>query len=176
MKFGNYSLSPPTPADAPAILELVSINRPRLIDNFPGTTVAVIDLVSTKGFVKEKIQQAKRKELFCFFLKDNKKRKVVGMFIIKSIEWKIPKAELGYYIDKDYEGKGITSKAVAKVIRHCFSDLKMNKLFLRTVKNNKGSQRVAEKNGFKREGTLRKDFRTGKGKLVDVYYYGLVKK
>ena len=175
MKFGNYSLSPPTLADAPAIYDLVSRNKERLAYNFPGTISAITDLTSAKNFIKEKITQAKKKEALCFVIHDNKKKKIAGIVYVLRIEWKIPKAELGYYIDSDYEGKGITTKSVAQVVHHCFSDLKMNKLFLRTAKGNKGSQRVAEKNGFKREGTLRKDFRTGDKKLIDVYYYGLIR-
>jgi ribosomal-protein-serine acetyltransferase len=175
MKFGNYSLSPPTLADAPALLDLITINKERLTHNFPGTISAVIDLTSAKNFIKDKILQAKKKEALCFIIRDNKKKKIAGIIYVLRIEWKIPKAELGYYIDAEYEGNGITTKSVTKVVQHCFSDLKMNKLFLRTAKGNKASQRVAEKNGFIREGTLRKDFRSGDGKLIDVYYYGLVR-
>jgi len=141
----------------------------------PGTISEIMDLPSTGQFIKQKITQAKKRESFCFLIRDKKNNKLVGLIYVLRIDWKIPKAELGYYIDKSYEGKGITTKAVAKVIRHCFSELKMNKLFLRTAKSNKGSQRVALKNGFKREGTLRKDFRMGNGKLIDIYYYGLVR-
>ena len=32
----------------------------------------------------------------------------------------------------------------------------------------------AEKNKFKVEGVLRKDFKTSEGKLIDVMYYGLI--
>jgi RimJ/RimL family protein N-acetyltransferase len=53
--------------------------------------------------------------------------------------------------------------------------LKLNKLYLRVSGDNKASQRVAEKNGFRTEGTLRSDFKTSDGKLIDLIYYGLLR-
>jgi ribosomal-protein-serine acetyltransferase len=93
---------------------------------------------------------------------------------IKSIDWNIPKAELGFFIDENYEGKGIISIAVSKVVEHCFETLKMKKLFLRTHEKNIGSRKVAEKNGFTVEGIIRSDYKTTRGVIVDLMYYGLL--
>ena len=81
---------------------------------------------------------------------------------------------MGYFIDKDYEGKGIITKGLSQVIRFCFDTLKLKKLFLRIDPDNFPSKRVAEKNGFIVEGTLRSEYRTGNGDLIDLVYYGLV--
>jgi RimJ/RimL family protein N-acetyltransferase len=50
----------------------------------------------------------------------------------------------------------------------------LNKIFMRIAEDNVSSRRVAEKNEFKIEGVLRKDFKTAEGKLIDVVYYGLI--
>ena len=100
---------------------------------------------------------------------------VIGQLAIKNIDWTIPKAELGYFIDQAHEGKGIVTEALQIVIQYAFADLKMNKLFLRTLVGNVGSQKVAEKNGFIKEGILRKEFKSGNNKLEDVVYYGLLR-
>jgi ribosomal-protein-serine acetyltransferase len=105
---------------------------------------------------------------------DKSVSKPIGMLFIKSLDWRIPKAELAYYIDKEYEGKGIISKALNNVIEFAFSVLKLNKLYLRVAPDNKGSRKVAEKNSFKIEGTLRNDFKTYEGALIDLLYYGLI--
>jgi RimJ/RimL family protein N-acetyltransferase len=175
MKFDHYIIMPVETKDAAGILELVATNRERLTDYFPGTTARVQDRASAKSFVADKIAEAEKKDQFTFMIYDTAVKKCAGMMYVKSIDWRIPKAEIAYFIDKAYEGKGIITKAVGCITDYCFSVFGMNKLFLRAAQNNTGSKRVAEKNGFMLEGTLRKDFRTGDGKLIDLYYFGLIK-
>ena len=81
----------------------------------------------------------------------------------------------GQNISKDFEGKGIISKAISEVIGFCFNELKMNKIFICTSKINFGSQQIALKNGFVQEGTLRQEFKNFEGILEDINYYGLLK-
>jgi RimJ/RimL family protein N-acetyltransferase len=88
----------------------------------------------------------------------------------------IAKCELAYFIDKEFEGKGIISKAVGKVIGFCFGELMMNKITICTSKINIASQRIALKYGFQEEGILREEFRSGEGVLEDIIYFGLLKK
>jgi RimJ/RimL family protein N-acetyltransferase len=97
---------------------------------------------------------------------------LIGHIFAKSIEWKIPKCEIGYYIDKNYEGKGYITEAVNTLVEYCFTHLKMQKIFIRIIPGNAGSRRVAEKAGFTLEGLLRKEFRTHDNELVDVEYFG----
>jgi RimJ/RimL family protein N-acetyltransferase len=47
-------------------------------------------------------------------------------------------------------------------------------VFLRTHESNVGSRKVAERNGFKVEGIIRKDYKTTKGEIVDLLYYGKI--
>ena len=94
------------------------------------------------------------------------------MVFIKNIDWRIPKCELGYFIDKSFEGKGIMSKVIDDTISYCFNDLKMEKIFLKIGPENIGSKRIAERKGFVLEGVLRKEFRLETNELVDVEYYG----
>jgi len=175
MQFDHFIIRLVKTKDAAGIYELVSANRQRIAVYFPGTNESVQSEASAKRFVKVKQAEEKRKELFAFVIIDTQKLKPAGMMYVKSIDWKIPKAELAYFIDRHYEGKGITTKAVGLVTDYCFYMLGMNKLFLRAAQDNIGSKRVAEKNGFLLEGTLRKDFRTGEGELIDLYYFGKIK-
>jgi ribosomal-protein-serine acetyltransferase len=175
MQFDNYILRTPELNDATLLLKMVLRDKERLVDYFPVSVGSMVDISSTKKYILEKIQQTERKETFTFILHDTKTSKPIGIVFIKSIDWRTPKAELAYFIDKEQEGKGITSKALKHIIDYSFNKLKMNKLFLRVAPENIASQRVALKNGFVKEGVLRKDFKRANGKLTDVYYYGLVK-
>jgi ribosomal-protein-serine acetyltransferase len=141
---------------------------------FPKIAKAAINLSSTVAYIEERVKQADAKESYCFLIEDTKNKKLAGIISLKSFDWTIPKCEMGYFVDKDYEGKGIITKGLTQVIRFCFDTLKLKKLFLRIAPNNFPSKRVAEKNGFIVEGTLRNEYRTGNGDLIDVNYYGLV--
>jgi ribosomal-protein-serine acetyltransferase len=126
-------------------------------------------------YIDQKILQAEAKENFCFVIEDPEEEQLVGAVFLKSFDWSVPKCELAYFIDREYEGMGVISGSLKQMINYCFNTLKINKLFLRTAIDNAASKRVAEKNGFIPEGILRKDFMTEKGKLIDVVYYGLVR-
>jgi ribosomal-protein-serine acetyltransferase len=162
--------------DAVLLFELVQNNRARLIDYFPISIGAMYDVDSTRVYIQEKIRQAEKKEGFSFAIICPKESKPIGMLFIKSLDWRIPKAELAYYIDKEYEGAGIVSKALEWLVNYAFNELKINKLFLRVAPDNMGSKRVAEKNGFVVEGILRNDFKQGDGTLIDLLYYGRLRK
>ncbi len=100
---------------------------------------------------------------------------IIGSIILKNIDWSVPKAELAYFIDGEYEGKGFTSYAVKWLTEYAFSDLKMEKLYIKLNPENEGSKKVAIKNGFEKEGYFKREFRTGQGVLTDVERYGLLK-
>ena len=46
---------------------------------------------------------------------------------------------------------------------------------MRIAEDNLPSRRVAEKNSFVIEGTLRQDFKIAKGYWIDAVYYGLLR-
>lgn len=175
MTFDNYSIRLIRTEDTVQLLELINTNRTRISNYFQKTSKAVYDKSSAKTYIKESISAANRKEHFCFVIEDTLEHKLSGVIFLKKFDWAIPKCELGYFIDKDKEGKGITTKALAEIINYCFDSLKLNKLFLRAAVDNFQSKKVAEKNGFIIEGILRKDFKTQDGVLIDVVYYGLLR-
>ena len=93
---------------------------------------------------------------------------------IKNIDWNIPKAEVGYFIDAGYKRKGISGKALNLLIDFAAKELGMRKLLIRTHTANVAAKALAEKCGFTEEGIIRSDYKTSKGELVDLVYYGLV--
>ena len=57
--------------------------------------------------------------------------------------------ELGYMVLRNYRGKGVTTKAVNKIIKLKFKKLNITKIYAKTNINNKSSQKVLIKNNFK---------------------------
>jgi ribosomal-protein-serine acetyltransferase len=175
LNFDTYRLRLIAEEDASALFHLIEKNRTRLRDYFPNSIKSIISADSALLYIREKIRQSQNKVFYCFVIEEQNTKGLVGIVFVKNVEWTIPKAELAYFIDSDFEGKGIISKSLALVIRYGFETLKLNKLYLRAAGDNKASQRVAEKNGFRQEGTLRSDFKTSDGKLIDLIYYGLLR-
>lgn len=173
MKFDIYTIRPVRLDDLPDYFNLIEANRKRLEDFFAGTVAITKDLEQTKTHLTDIVAKMEKRNYFSFVVVDDVSEKLVASIQVKSVDWSIPKAELGYYIDEKYEGKGIVTRATSLIIDHCFSELKLDKLYIRTHEGNISSRKVAEKNGFLLEGTIRKDYRTTKGELVDLMYYGL---
>ncbi|HYG17236.1 MAG TPA: GNAT family protein [Bacteroidia bacterium] len=151
---------------------LVAKNKNRLEQSFPVTVESCETAESTKDLLVRFSHERRGGIMLTYgiYLKD--KPELIGHIFAKSIEWKIPKCELGYWIGSGYEGQGYTTEALTLLAAHCFEKLKMKKLFIRIIPGNEASRRVAEKAGFVKEGVLRNEFRTYNNQLVDVEYYG----
>jgi len=65
------------------------------------------------------------------------------------------KAELGYIVARKYWGQGHATEAVRLAVQSGFKDLEVERIEAFVDPENKGSQRVLEKNGFTQEGLLR---------------------
>ena len=83
--------------------------------------------------------------------------------------------EIGYrlFAHKD-RGQGIISQALPLFSAYLFDTKPIHRLRLQTASDNIGSQRVAEKSGFKREGVLRQAY-FYRGKMCDMFIYGLLR-
>lgn len=172
MQFDNYSIRLLTIEDLDAYFQLVEKNRKRLENFFTGTVSRTKTLQDTHAFILDITQRIKDKTYFPYIIVDNTNKRIAGFLDLKNLDWSIPKSELGCYIDEDYAGKGITSKAFELFCSFCFEEYGFQKLFLRTHHSNTSARRVAEKCGFEIEGTIRRDYKTTSGEIVDLIYYG----
>ncbi|MBP6949131.1 MAG: GNAT family N-acetyltransferase [Candidatus Pacebacteria bacterium] len=84
-------------------------------------------------------------------------------------------AEIGYWIDKDYEGKGIMNECVKAVIRYGFNDLKLHRIQIKCDSSNSRSKAIPERLGFTLEGRIRES-RKRNEEFSDMLVYGLLKK
>lgn len=174
MNFDRFSIRPLTKEDAQNYFLLIENNRGRIAKYFPGVTVANKDIDSTVSFVAERIRLLEKGELISFVICDTVTQGIIGTVFLKNFDWNVQKCEISFFIDKKYESKGVTTKAVSLTVDHCFQQLHLNKVIMRIAEDNIPSRRVAEKNGFIAEGILRQDFKTSDGQFIDVVYYGLL--
>jgi len=175
LTFDHYHIREVCIDDLQQYFNLIKNNREWLEDFFAGTVAITQTIEETRIHLQDVIEKAKKKNYFPFVIIDSFANALISSIQIKNLDWNIPKGELGYYIDKKYEGKGIVTKAVSLIIDFGFNELKLNKIYLRTHEENIGSRKVAEKNNFQLEGIIRNDYKTTSGNLVDLMYYGLIR-
>jgi RimJ/RimL family protein N-acetyltransferase len=82
--------------------------------------------------------------------------------------------ELGYWIRTDHAEQGYATEAARGLVVFAFEAVGLFRLELRAGVENRASQRVAEKAGFRKEGTLRKGCPFGTEDGYDCHIYGLL--
>ncbi len=175
LHFDQYQIRPLELTDLEKYFQMVEKNRKRLEDFFTGTVSRTRTYEEAKLFLKELIDRREGRTYFPFIIQNKDTGDFIGFIDVKNIDWNIPKAELGCYTDEDYAGKGITSKAFSLFVDFAFEYFGFTKLFLRTHESNFAAQKLAERAGFEIEGKIRKDYKTTKGEVVDLIYYGKIK-
>jgi RimJ/RimL family protein N-acetyltransferase len=75
-----------------------------------------------------------------------------GLVVGNIVSWEQSgKQEVGYWIGKEYWGKGIATSALSEFLRF----LKVRPLYAHVAKHNIGSLKVLEKSGFKISGNIK---------------------
>jgi len=154
-----------------AYYSIILANKERLEESFPITLLNTTTLSKTTIYLKnlqDNWLQDKGGKLGIWL-----DTTLVGMVMIKNIDWSIPKCELAYFVGAEYSRKGYATEAIQAVLKYCFEDLKLIKVFIRVIATNTASLGLAEKCGFIREGFLKNEYRTGSKKLVDLVYFGI---
>lgn len=101
--------------------------------------------------------------------------RIVGAIGVKINYHRKYVGEIGYFIDEKYWGKSIVSSAVKLIETVCFKKLKLSRLEILMQPENIASEKVAIKNGYLKEGRLRKVVKGKDGKMKDCYLYAKVK-
>lgn len=81
--------------------------------------------------------------------------------------------EVGYWLDADFEGRGLVTRTVSAVLDHAFGPLGLQRVGLQTTTDNTRSRKVAERLGFTQEGVLR-EFAAFPNERRDLVVYSLL--
>ncbi len=99
--------------------------------------------------------------------------RLIGFIGLFGIDPTFQSAEIGYWIDKPAEGRGLVTRAARAMLKHAFEELKLHRVEIRCAATNRRSAAVAERLGFRLEGRLVKADRIG-SEWVDFLVYGLL--
>ncbi len=98
----------------------------------------------------------------------------IGMISVREIDWISRRGHLaGIFIgEPELQNKGFGSEALFLMLKHCFQDLGLNRIFTHILADNQASLHVFEKYGFSVEGRL-KQHAFKNGQFKDVLLVGL---
>ncbi len=103
----------------------------------------------------------------------NFQQKCVGLVGLKEFDFDNHKAEIGYWLSVDFQGKNIMYRSCMQVIQYAFEVLNMNRIQLKAGKQNKRSRTLASRLGFKFEGIERQGELHSRG-FIDLAVYSLL--
>ena len=99
---------------------------------------------------------------------------IAGAAGILPIDWRNRKAEIGYWLAREFQGRGLVTDACRVLIRHLLVELDLRRLEIHCATRNTRSRAVARRLGFTHEGTLR-EAQLLNGRFGDLEEYSLLR-
>ena len=139
------------PDDAELVLELLAAEPEALPPGAPS------DPGEVAGWLADGAHRARREGTGVHLMMlDHAAGRIVGSIGLFYADWEVRSAEIGYGVRGDERGKGYASEALGAVARWVLTEGGIQRAWLTANTDNVASVRVAEKAGFRREGTLRR--------------------
>jgi ribosomal-protein-serine acetyltransferase len=97
-------------------------------------------------------------------------RGIAGVAGFHAVDWPNRSTSLGYWLAEGEEGGGTMTHAVRALVDHAFGQWELNRVEIRADVENVRSRALAERLGFRLEGTLRQALRLSDGFHDDALY------
>lgn len=127
----------------------------------------------SSGWILSRDEERDSDQTYSFVIFDRNALGFVGGVGLDQINRKIKMANLGYWVRTSCTGLGAATAATLLTAEFGFKELGLQRIEIVAAVENKGSQRVAERSGARKEGTLRNRL-LNHGKSIDVIMYSLV--
>tara|TARA_R110000868_G_scaffold97875_3_gene269252 strand:+ start:13071 stop:13610 length:540 start_codon:yes stop_codon:yes gene_type:complete len=160
--------------DALNLNKLLVSNTERFKRYLPKTLSENRTFQSTKAYIIKREEVMKSKLEYTFTIKDKTSKTIAGIIIIKAIDWETKKGEFAYCLGESFEGNGWMSEAILATSKFAFQKLRLEKLQIISHKTNIASIKVAEKNNFVWQKTLKQEFTPTGEQPLDMELYELV--
>jgi ribosomal-protein-alanine N-acetyltransferase len=166
-----FTLESLTIADAPGLHELMVSNKNIYKRFLPITLAQNKTIEASVKYILDKNDKRNSKTEYIFGIKSRANNTLVGLLILKNLNWGHKRGELAYCIDEIYQGRGWTTKAIVKITSFALNDLGLKTLRIIVHKENRASMRVAEKCGFLWKKTLLKSYTPTNEESLDMELY-----
>lgn len=156
--------------DAPDLAEM--LNNKKILNNLRDGLPYPYTKSDAEEYITSMLSANKTKTFAFAITVNDKVVGSIGVFRCENIHFRT--AEMGYYIDEPYWGKGLGTGVVKQVCNYIFENTDIIRIFAEPFAYNIASCRVLEKAGFQFEGLLRNNA-IKNGKVLDMRMYALIK-
>lgn len=157
--------------DADRLAALVQANQEHLYRWLPFATPGY-SASDAEEFIRRSMRQyAEGLGFQCAIVCDGE---LAGSIGFHAIDWANATTAIGYWIARPFEGRGLVTRSVRALIGHAFGELGLSRIEIRAEPDNLRSRSVAERLGFKEEGTLRHVMVWEGVRYIDHVVYGLL--
>ncbi len=95
---------------------------------------------------------------------------LAGVITLHKIDWRDRSGEIGYWLAREFHGRGIMTDAARAVTEHALVELELNRVEIRCAVDNVKSAAIPKRLGFKCDGVLRQaSLREGQYRDLEVY-------
>lgn len=158
MVSSNYIINLLNTTDAEQLHQFIIDNSERLKRYFPVTLASNNTVEKSVEYITIKYKEIEDRTNFTYAIRDKNNQQIVGLIILKKIDWDKKQGEFAYCIGSQFERQGLTSYAVKEMTKFAFNEVGLKTLQIIAHKTNFGSIKVAENNGFIWQRTLEKEF------------------
>lgn len=131
------------------------------------------DISVTRDYINFQLENYKKNGVYDWAIELKELGEPIGSMGAVDVNDNIGAVEIGYCIGEKWWRQGITSEALAAVIKFFFEKVGVNRIWSEHDVNNPNSGRVMLKCGLKYEGTLRQADRNNSG-ICDTLVYGIL--
>jgi ribosomal-protein-serine acetyltransferase len=158
------------PQDSPKLYQLIEDNRDHLREWLPWVE-SITSRFHCDTLISHWLQQYQENNSLNLGIKYN--RELVGSIGLHQIDWHNKFANVGYFLSKRAEGRGIMTRTVQSLLHYAFLGLGLNRVEIRCGVNNKKSRAIPEKLGFAFEGRIREGEYLS-GHFHDLFLYSML--
>ena len=169
LRANGLFLRPWSLEDAPALVE--ACNDPE-IERWLPVIPSPYRETDAETYIDQSRESWEKGDSFNFAIFDAETDRLAGSMSMRAKRFST--GHIGYWVAREARGRGIASEALRTLCRWAVETLEVQRLELLADVDNQGSQRVAEKAGFQREGILRSSLEYRDGTRGDSLMFSLL--
>ena len=128
-------------------------------------------LAESETLAREAAARFRAREELTMWLFRKEDHVLVGASGLHSIDWSVPRFEIGYWLRTSMEGQGYMTEAVNGITQFAFQSLNAARVEIHCDANNHRSAAVAQRAGYVLEAQLRNHRRDVNGALADTLIF-----
>lgn len=131
-------------------------------------------IAESETFAREAAARYRTREEVSFLIFGASDDQLLGVIGLHTIDWSVPRFEIGYWLRSSAEGHGYMTEAVRALTAICLDRVGAMRVEIRCDSRNERSAAVARRAGFTLEATLRQHARDNDGRLRDTLVFAML--